>query len=85
MESRLEYVLLRQLHSENVAQEASVGVTWSHGRWRSVVAPAGDQGRAALTSALCFVARHRAPRSAAALLAEEKPSKLAKQAGAVFF
>ena len=47
------------------------------GRRRFAVAPAGDRGRAALTAALCFVAQHRAPRSAAALLAEEKPSKLA--------
>ena len=73
----LEYVLLGQLHSEGVAWQASVSGTWSHGRRRSVVAPAGDRGRAALTVALCFVARHRAPRSAAALLAEEKPRKLA--------
>ena len=77
MESRLEYVLLGQLHSEGVARQAAVGGTWSHGRRRSVVAPAGDRGRAALTAALCFVARHLAPRSAAALLAEEKPCKLA--------
>ena len=47
------------------------------GRRRFAVAPAGDRGRAALTAAFCKVARHRAPRSAAALLAEEKPSKLA--------